>query len=265
MVTTRISYANHDLRALRPHPGRGRAAVVAAPPWGWTAASAPAISHRRWATVALLPARQHRFRGARAVRSAPAPIWRRRPISSIGGRATRVVSLVQKLVPEGTIGVLGLAYKPDTAAADPTRARASKSHRCHGGRRVSRSHRRSRGARFRRPLLGNRAEPVTPEECARNADLIIIATPRPCFREIPRFLSPSIARAAASLSSIAGGSCLQRNSQRMSICSISAATSTEALPAARVIQKIQRPPRNSKVHAVRVRRRQNTLHYRTRP
>jgi UDPglucose 6-dehydrogenase len=100
-------------------------------------------------------------------------------------QVARVVRLVRSLLPGGTVGVLGLSYKPNTAVIEDSQGVAIAAELAAAGYRVIISDPQSTAAAT--AVLGNRVEPV-PEAgtCAEMSDLLIIATPWPAFRELPR-------------------------------------------------------------------------------
>jgi UDPglucose 6-dehydrogenase len=96
----------------------------------------------------------------------------------------RITELVRGMMARGTVGILGLAYKPDTAVIEDSQGIAIASALADGGYRVLVSDPEALGAAA--AVLGSKVEAVaTAEECAGGVDLLIIATPWPCFRELP--------------------------------------------------------------------------------
>jgi UDPglucose 6-dehydrogenase len=99
---------------------------------------------------------------------------------------TRMVELVRSLLRRGTVGVLGLSYKPATAVIEASPGVAIASALADAGYRVMVSDPEALGPAT--AVLGSRVEPATAEECAAAADVLIIATAWPCFRDLPREL-----------------------------------------------------------------------------
>ncbi|HET7849745.1 MAG TPA: nucleotide sugar dehydrogenase [Pseudolabrys sp.] len=97
----------------------------------------------------------------------------------------RVTALVRSLLPGGTVGVLGLSYKPHTGVIEESQAVAIASQLAAADYRVI-AHDPQAGDAAR-SVLGSKVEIAgDAESCVRNADLLIVATPWPAFREIPR-------------------------------------------------------------------------------
>jgi UDPglucose 6-dehydrogenase len=96
----------------------------------------------------------------------------------------RMIDLVRGIMPRGTVGILGLSYKPNTAVVEESQGVAIASLLADAGYQVLVSDPEALGAAA--AVLGNKVEAVAAaEECAARADLLIIATPWPCFRNLP--------------------------------------------------------------------------------
>ena len=100
----------------------------------------------------------------------------------------RIVSLVESLEPRGTVGILGLAYKPHTSVIEESQSIALAAKLAARGYRVLVSDPEALGAAS--ALLGDQATAVSDaEECASLSDLLIIATPWPAYKALsPRAL-----------------------------------------------------------------------------
>jgi UDPglucose 6-dehydrogenase len=95
----------------------------------------------------------------------------------------RMVALVRGMMASGTIGILGMSYKPNTAVIEGSPGVAMASALADAGYRVLVSDPEASGAAA--AVLGDKVEACdTAEECAARSDLLIIATPWPCFREL---------------------------------------------------------------------------------
>ncbi|HZT25740.1 MAG TPA: nucleotide sugar dehydrogenase [Pseudolabrys sp.] len=99
-------------------------------------------------------------------------------------QVARVVKLVRSLLPRGTVGVLGLSYKPDTAVVEESQGIAIASQLSGKGYHVI----------AHDPLAGDTAHAVLgtavevtaePETCVARADILVIATPWPNYKNIP--------------------------------------------------------------------------------
>jgi UDPglucose 6-dehydrogenase len=97
---------------------------------------------------------------------------------------SRMIELVRATMASGKIGILGLSYKPDTAVIEESPGVAIASLLADAGYQVLVSDPQALGAAA--AVLGNKVEAISsPAECAASADLLIIATPWPCFRHLP--------------------------------------------------------------------------------
>jgi UDPglucose 6-dehydrogenase len=95
----------------------------------------------------------------------------------------RMTALVRGMIARGTVGILGMSYKPGTAVIEESPGVAMASDLADAGYRVLVSDPEALGAAA--AVLGSKVEAVaTAEECAARSDLLIIATPWPCFREL---------------------------------------------------------------------------------
>ena len=95
----------------------------------------------------------------------------------------RVFDLVGSLLPGGTVGVLGLSYKPDTAVIEESQGIAIASRLAGRGYRVVAHDPQAHDAA--ESVLGAKVEVVaTAEACVETADLLIIATAWPAFLDI---------------------------------------------------------------------------------
>jgi UDPglucose 6-dehydrogenase len=96
----------------------------------------------------------------------------------------RVISLVRKLLPRGTVGVLGLSYKPATTVIEESQGLAIALQLAAAGYRVIAYDPQASDAG--KSVLSGKAEIMTQAAaCAEMADLLIIATPWPAFKHIP--------------------------------------------------------------------------------
>jgi len=97
----------------------------------------------------------------------------------------RVISLVQRLLPRGTVGVLGLSYKPATNVVEESQGLAIASQLAAAGYRVLAYDPQAGDAG--KSVLTDKVEIMAQAKtCAEMADLLIIATPWPAFKDIPR-------------------------------------------------------------------------------
>ena len=100
-------------------------------------------------------------------------------------QVSRTVDLARKLLPHGTIGILGLSYKPDTTVIEESQAIAIAAELAAAGYRVVAFDPHAGEAAA--SVLGREVEVVASAEiCAASADLLIVATPWPVFRDVPR-------------------------------------------------------------------------------
>ena len=98
-------------------------------------------------------------------------------------QVARMTKLVRSLRRHGTIGILGLSYKPNTAVIEGSQSIAMAAALADLGYRVLVSDPEALGAAS--AVLGTKAEPVPAEVCAASADVLIIATPWACYRDLP--------------------------------------------------------------------------------
>jgi UDPglucose 6-dehydrogenase len=96
----------------------------------------------------------------------------------------RMTDLVRSIMARGTVGILGMSYKPNTTVIEASPGVAMASSLADAGYHVLISDPEALGAAA--AVLGSKVVPVpTAEECAASADLLIIATPWTCYRELP--------------------------------------------------------------------------------
>ena len=96
----------------------------------------------------------------------------------------RIVELVRALRVHGTIGILGLSYKPNTPVIEESQGVAMAALLAQAGYRVLVHDPQAMPAAM--AVLRDQVEAVDrPEDCARAADLLIIATPWPSFQQLP--------------------------------------------------------------------------------
>jgi UDPglucose 6-dehydrogenase len=96
----------------------------------------------------------------------------------------RMVERVQERLSAGTVGILGLAYKPNTAVIDESPSIALVCLLADLGYQVFGHDPLALGAAA--SVLGPKMSPAqTVAECAKRADLLIIATPWPDYRDLP--------------------------------------------------------------------------------
>jgi UDPglucose 6-dehydrogenase len=96
----------------------------------------------------------------------------------------RVVALVRGLIARGTVGILGLSYKPHTPVIEESQGIAIAARLADAGYRVLIFDPEALGPAA--AVLGGKAEPVaSAEECAARADVLVIATAWPAFRDLP--------------------------------------------------------------------------------
>lgn len=189
MITTKISYANMLSEICERLPGADAAVVAAAagsdhrigasylaPALGY---GGPCFPRDNVALTALA----HTLGTGAELAEATDRINRR--------QAARVVSLVRDLLPltaTATVGVLGLAYKPDTCVTEESQGLAIARLLAEAGYRVLASDPEAVTAAG----IGPGAERVAPADCVRRSDLLIVATPWDSFRDLP----PSVFRRA---------------------------------------------------------------------
>jgi UDPglucose 6-dehydrogenase len=96
----------------------------------------------------------------------------------------RITQLVRELIPSGTVGILGMAYKPNTNVVEGSASIAIATDLADAGYRVLFFDPEALGAAA--AVLGTKAEPVlSAAECAEKSRLLIIATPWSEFRNLP--------------------------------------------------------------------------------
>jgi UDPglucose 6-dehydrogenase len=96
----------------------------------------------------------------------------------------RVTDLVRGLIPHGTVGILGMSYKPNTAVVEESQGIAIASRLTDAGYQVLFFDPQALSAAA--AVLGEKAEAVpSAQECVGRADLLIIATPWAEFRNLP--------------------------------------------------------------------------------
>jgi UDPglucose 6-dehydrogenase len=96
----------------------------------------------------------------------------------------RITRLVRDLIPSGTVGILGMAYKPNTAVVENSASIAIASHLADVGYKVLIFDPEALSAAA--AVLGAKAEAVaSARECAEKSDLLIIATAWAEFRSLP--------------------------------------------------------------------------------
>jgi UDPglucose 6-dehydrogenase len=99
-------------------------------------------------------------------------------------QVTRIVDLVRRLLARGTVGILGLSYKPNTPVIEESQGVAMAVQLAEAGYRVLVHDPLALNAAA--SVLQEKAEPVDQAEvCAAEADLLIIATAWPAFRQLP--------------------------------------------------------------------------------
>jgi UDPglucose 6-dehydrogenase len=96
----------------------------------------------------------------------------------------RVASVVSGLLPRGTVGVLGLSYKPDTAVIEESQGIAIALRLVDEGYRVVAHDPQAHHAA--KSVLGSKIEVLADAtDCIAVSDLLVIATAWPAFRDIP--------------------------------------------------------------------------------
>jgi UDPglucose 6-dehydrogenase len=96
----------------------------------------------------------------------------------------RLVNLVQRLLARGTIGILGLSYKPDTSVIEQSQGIEIAALLAQAGYRVRVFDPQCLDAAI--AVLGKQVEAApTAEDCTAEADLLVIATPWRCFLQLP--------------------------------------------------------------------------------
>ena len=95
----------------------------------------------------------------------------------------RVVGLVRSLLPRGTVGILGLSYKPHTAVIEASQGVAIAAALAEVGYSVIVSD--PQAAEAAQAVLGSLVEVATADACAARCDVLIIATPWPQYKDLP--------------------------------------------------------------------------------
>lgn len=96
----------------------------------------------------------------------------------------RIVNLVRTLLARGTVGILGLSYKPDTSVIEQSQGIEIAALLAQAGYRVRVFDPQCLDAAM--AVLGRQVERApTAEDCAAEADLLVIATPWRCFLQLP--------------------------------------------------------------------------------
>lgn len=96
----------------------------------------------------------------------------------------RLIERVQSRLSAGTVGILGLAYKPNTAVIEESHGVALAHLLADRGYRVVGHDPLALGSAA--AVLGSKMIPAeTAAECVRQADLVIIATPWPAYSDLP--------------------------------------------------------------------------------
>jgi UDPglucose 6-dehydrogenase len=96
----------------------------------------------------------------------------------------RITRLVGDLIPSGTVGILGMAYKPNTSVIENSASIAIASHLADAGYEVLIFD--PQALRAAAAVLGAKAQAVSSaRECAERSDLLILATAWPEFRSLP--------------------------------------------------------------------------------
>jgi UDPglucose 6-dehydrogenase len=100
-------------------------------------------------------------------------------------QASRVVELVRTLTSTGTIGVLGLSYKPGSSVTEESQGMAIAIELAAADYSVVAFDPEASGAA--KAILGDNVEVVAEAElCAARSDVLVIVTPWPSFTDIPR-------------------------------------------------------------------------------
>jgi UDPglucose 6-dehydrogenase len=95
----------------------------------------------------------------------------------------RVVGLVRSLMPAGTVGILGLSYKPHTAVIEASQGVAIAAALAEIGYAVIVSD--PQAAPAAHAVLGSLVEVAAADACAGRCDVLIIATPWPQYKDLP--------------------------------------------------------------------------------
>jgi UDPglucose 6-dehydrogenase len=95
----------------------------------------------------------------------------------------RVVGLVRNRLPGGTVGILGLSYKPHTAVIEMSQGVAIAAALAEAGYAVIVSD--PQAAPAAQAVLGSLVEVAAADTCAARCDVLIIATPWPQYKDLP--------------------------------------------------------------------------------
>jgi UDPglucose 6-dehydrogenase len=95
----------------------------------------------------------------------------------------RLVGLVRSLLPGGTVGILGLSYKPHTAVIEMSQGVAIAAALAEAGYAVIVSD--PQAAPAAQAVLGSLVEVAAADTCAARCDVLIIATPWPQYKDLP--------------------------------------------------------------------------------
>jgi UDPglucose 6-dehydrogenase len=99
-------------------------------------------------------------------------------------QAQRVTDLVGEVIPHGTVGILGMSYKPNTGVVEESQGIAIALRLADAGYQVLFFDPQALSAAA--AVLGEKAQAVaSAQECVERADLLIIATPWAEFRNLP--------------------------------------------------------------------------------
>lgn len=95
----------------------------------------------------------------------------------------RIVSLVQRRLPNGTVGVLGLAYKPGTSVCEESQGVAIAVALASAGYKVV-AYDPAVRSKSMAPLPANLELGADMESCVRNSNLVLVTTPWPEFNKL---------------------------------------------------------------------------------
>lgn len=95
----------------------------------------------------------------------------------------RVVGLVRRHLARGTVGILGLSYKPATAVIEASQGVAIAAALADAGYAVIVSDPQATPAT--QAVLGGAVEVASAEACASRCDVLVIATPWPDYKDLP--------------------------------------------------------------------------------
>jgi UDPglucose 6-dehydrogenase len=99
-------------------------------------------------------------------------------------QARRISGLVRDLIGDGTVGILGMSYKPNTGVVEKSVSIEIAANLADSGYRVLMFDPAALGAAA--AVLGAKAQPVaSAQECAERSDVLIIATPWSEFSSLP--------------------------------------------------------------------------------